>query len=176
MIRTARLPGLLAGAGLVATLLAGCGGDDPVPVEPTGAPPAATSDSSGDSASAESSTASEPAAEASSLPVPPDGPTAITEFPVPAGAEIVDIGPPLGGNWQFGISSPDPATTIEFYLTTLAAEGYTFRENVSVVVGENTIEYDLAFFGTTFGIVDQSDLVGGTLVTVDDEPLDGVTP
>lgn len=159
-------------------MLAGCGSDtaEPEATEPDGSSSATTADSSAGSSSAPSTAETEPAAEASTLPVPPDGPTTITEFPVPAGAEIVDLGPPLSGNWQFGISSPDPATTLEFYKTTLAAEGYTFRENVSVEVGVNTIEYDLAFFGATFGIVDQSDLVPGTLITVDDEPLDGVAP
>lgn len=178
----ARLSGycsrLIAGTALVAALLAGCGSDsaDPVAPDPDGGSSSTNADSSKNS-SASSSAASEPAAEGSTLPVPVDGPTTtITDFPVPDGAEIVDLGPALSGNWQFGISSPDPVTTVEFYKTTLTAAGYTLRENVAVVVGENTIEYDLAFFGTTFGIVDASNVVPGTLVTVDDEPIDGVEP
>lgn len=107
--------------------------------------------------------------------MPPGGPTTITGFPIPGGAQIVDLGPPLDGNWQFVISSPDSATTVEFYKTTLAAEGYTLRENVSVQVGVNTIDYDLAFFGATYGVVSGDDL-SGTLVTVDDDPINGVEP
>ncbi len=160
----ARSTGLLLGL----ALLAGCGGgDDTQTTEPGG----------GSSTSAPADEpASEPAAEPSTLPVPPDGPSTIKEFPVPADAQILDLGPTLSGNWQFGITSPDPATTVAFYKETLGAEGYKLKENVQVKVGANTIDYDLAFYGDTYGIVSENDLAGGTLITVDDEPIDGLAP
>jgi hypothetical protein len=161
---------LLLGPALAATLLAGCGGEDTETTAPAGG-----STSSPSSAPA-TTPADEPAAEPSALPVPEDGPSTIKEFPVPADAQILDLGPPLSGNWQFGITSPDPATTVEFYKETLGAEGYKLKENVQVKVGANTIDYDLAFYGDTYGIVSENDLAGGTLITVDDEPIDGLAP
>ncbi len=86
----------------------------------------------------------------------------------------MEMGPPLDGNWQFLIDSPDTTTTIDFYKRVLLSEGYSIRENVSVVLGANTINYDLAFFGKTFGSV--SDFYGGTAVTVDDDPILGLDP
>lgn len=121
-------------------------------------------------------TMSDSVVEAGALAVPPDGPTTITEFPVPGGAQIIDLGPPIGGNWQFAISAPDAATTLEFYKRTLAAQGYTLRQNASITVGVNTVEFDLAFFGRTYGVVDRNTLVGGVQVTVDARPIRGLEP
>jgi hypothetical protein len=170
MHRSVRAAGpirLLIGSSLAATLLVGCGSgsSDPATPEPADA-----------SSPQVSSTTNAPVIEAATLAVPPGGPTTITEFPIPSGTRIVDIGPPFGGNWQFGISAPDTATTLEFYKKTLAAQGYTLEENASVKVGVNTVVYDLAFFGTAYGIVDENELLGGTLVTVDDSPLTGLEP
>lgn len=180
MIRVPRLSrsGLAAASTcLVAALLTGCSGGnsdgaaEDVPAAPD--PPSIAATTPSDTP-AESTP--EPAIEASALPVPTDGPKGLKEFPVPAGAEIVDLGPPLNNNWQFGIGSPDPATTVDFYKATLATEGYTLRENVQVQVGANKIEYDLAFFGPSYGVVTANDMTGGTLVTVDDEPITGLEP
>lgn len=157
---------LLAGTCLAAALVTGCGGGNDGPTTEPG---------SGSSAPTSSRT-SAPSVESGTLPVPPDGPTSITEFPIPSGAEIVVIGPPFGGNWQFGISSPDTATVLEFYRRTLVADGYTVREDVSQTVGANVIEYDLAFYGPTFGIVDANEVFGGTQVAVDERPLQGLEP
>lgn len=168
----------LAGVCLAATLLAGCGGggDDTETTEPAGGSSVTAASPTSEPAATAASPTSGPAAEAGTLAVPAGGPTAVSEFPIPAGAQVVDLGPPLGGNWQFGISSPDSATAVEFYRTTLAAEGYTLRENVSIQVGVNTSEYDLAFFGTTYGLVGENEGAGGTLVTVDDRPINGLEP
>ncbi|CAN5212263.1 hypothetical protein BH18ACT4_BH18ACT4_00900 [soil metagenome] len=170
---------LIVAMGLTAVLLAGCGGGNDgedsggVPAESTvgsGSPPPSPSTS-------ESQTHNDTSApEADSLPVPPEGPSTITEFPIPGGAVIVDLGPPDFGNWQFGISAPDFATTLEFYRTTLAAQGYTLRENVPIFAGSD-VEYELAFFGPTYGVVFEGGVVlDGTLVTVSDRPIDGIEP
>lgn len=158
---------LLACTCAAAILLVGCGsssGDGP------------TTESGGGSSAPTSSRPNAPAVEAGSLAVPPGGPKTITEFPIPGGAQIVDLGPSISGSWQFGISSPDSATTVEFYRKTLAAQGYTLKENVSLKVGVNTVEYDLAFYGTTYGVVDANPALGGTFVTVADRPIRGLTP
>lgn len=152
---------LLAAFCVCATLLIGCGNtsrsDD---VE-------ATQPASGASTAAPR-TSEAPAVRAGAFAVPPDGPTSITEFPIPAGAEVVDLGPPTLGVWLFGISSPDSATTLDFYRRTLAAQGYTVQENVSHSTAD--IKYDLAFFGKVHGVVSENELAGGTMVTVQDEP------
>lgn len=175
---------VLIGGFLVAMLLAGCGsGESDTEAKDTAANEAREPAPAASSASETKEPASdppdgstpEPETEASTLPVPKDGPTTIKEFPIPSGAEILDMGA-MSGNWQFGISSPDAATTLDFYKTTLADKGYTLKEDVSVKYGENTIEWDLAFFGTTYGVVEEDELTGGTLVTVDDEPIDGLKP
>jgi len=119
-------------------------------------------------------TAKAPAGPASTRAIPKGGPKAISRFPVPGRATFVDLGPAFGGNWQFGISSPDSATTLAFYRKTLTAMGYTIKEDVTAKVGANTIEYDLAFSGPTYGVVDEFN--GGTQVTVDDRPLSALQP
>lgn len=163
----------LAGAVVAATLLAGCGGDEPATVGPER--PASSAAAGTGASSPPSSASTTPAAQAGSLPVPADGPKTITEFPIPAGAKIVDVGPPIGGNWQFGISSPNTATVLQFYRTTLAARGYALEEKRKVQAGKNTIEYDLSFSGPgpIYGLVDENSLAGGTNVTVTDRPIKG---
>lgn len=164
---------LLAGTCLTATLFVGCGGDNAT-TDPADSPAATT-----DPAGAPLATTSRPSGttvEASTLAVPPGGPKAITEFPIPRGAKIVDLGPAIGGNWQFGISSPNVATTLNFYKNTLVAEGYTLKEKASITVGVNTVEYDLAFFGKLYVVVDENALAGGTAVTVAERPIEGLEP
>lgn len=166
---SANLNRLLAGACLAATTLVGCGseGSEGRDGKPTG--PA------GGAASAKS-TSPRPAGEAKTLAVPSGGPKKITDFPIPPGAKIVDVGPAFNQSWQFGISSPDAATTLDFYKTTLADAGYTLKEDASLTVGANTVQYDLAFFGKTYGVVDKNNLAGGTQVSVNDKPLRGIEP
>jgi hypothetical protein len=113
--------------------------------------------------------------EAGSIAVPSGGPEKIARFPIPKGATIVDLGPVVNGNWQFGISSPDPGTTLAFYKATLTKQGYTLKKNVSPDNAPN-VEFDIAFFGKTYGSVDANDLAGGTLVSINDKPLRGLAP
>jgi len=131
------------------------------------------SDKPAKSAPASTST-KEPAVKASKRAIPAGGPKAISTFPVPAGAKYVDLGPAYAGNWQFGISSPDKATTLEFYRKTLAAMGYKLKEDVTAKVGANTIQYDLTFSGPTYGVVDSYG--DATQVTVDDRPISALEP
>lgn len=57
-------------------------------------------------------------AEAEMLPIPADGPPGITEFPVPAGSQLNDLGA-FSGQWQFTILTSDPQSVIDFYAATL---------------------------------------------------------
>lgn len=150
---------------LVVALVAGCGGDstDKSSTEPpvAGSSPAPSG-------------APETEIEADTLTVPSDGPKKIKEFPIPGGAKIIDLGPPSGGNWQFGISSPDRTAVLAFYKKTLLDQGYTVKENVSKTLGENVVNFDLAFFGKTYGVV--TEFGNGTQVTVDDDPVADLEP
>jgi len=114
--------------------------------------------------------------EASTIAVPSGGPKKVSRFPIPRGAKMVDLGPAFNQSWQFAISSPDPATTIAFYKATLAEQGYTVKENVSLTTNPNNVEYDLAFFGKTYGVVDEVGVDVGTQITVNDRPISGLKP
>lgn len=151
---------------LAAALLVGCGGDstDREAAE------------AGGGSSSKPSSSPEPAVEAGTLAVPSGGPEKIEELAIPRGAEIVDLGPASNMSWQFGISSPDTATVLAFYKKALTEDGYTIKEKVTLTVGANDIEYDLAFFGKTYGVVDANELTGGTQVTVNDKPVRGLEP
>jgi len=154
---------LLASTCCAAALLTGCGGDS-------------TDEKATSPAAGGSSTSAVSGAEASTLAVPSGGPGKITEFPIPGGAKIVDTGPAFNKSWTFGISSPDTAAVVAFYKKALTDERYTVKENVTLANNANNIEYDLAFFGETYGVVDESDLTGGTQVTVNDQPIRGLEP
>lgn len=152
---------------LAAVLLAGCGGDstDGSSTNPVDSPPS------------KSSSPPESATQADTLAVPSGGPKKIKEFPIPGGAETVDIGPAFNLSWQFGISSPDTTAVLAFYKKALTDRGYTVKEQVTQEVGANSIERDLAFFGKTYGIVDEdASIAGGTLISVNDNPLQGLEP
>jgi len=149
---------------LAAASLAGCGGDsaDKKPAESPGAASSAPAPKSG--------------GEAGTLAVPAGGPETIKDFPIPRGAKIIDLGPAGNMSWQFGIGSPDAATVLAFYKKALTDEGYTVKENVKLTDNPNNIEYDLAFFGKAYGVVDEDAGIGGTQVTVNDRPIDGLEP
>ncbi len=151
---------------LAAASLAGCGSDsaDKKPAEPPGA------------ASSAPASAPKSGGEAGSLAVPAGGPETIEDFPIPRGAKIIDLGPAGNMSWQFGIGSPGAATVVAFYKKALADEGYTVKENVKLTDNPNNIVYDLAFFGKAYGVVDEADLIGGTQVSVNDRPIDGLEP
>lgn len=161
---------LIRGVALAALLLPGCRGDKSETVGPE-----RPSSSAAPGSTPSSGATTKPAAQAGSLPIPAGGPTTITEFPIPGGAKIVDGGPALGGNWQFGISSPGPAAVLQFYRTTLAAKGYTLEEKRKVQAGKNTVEYDQSFSGPgpIYVLVDENPLAGGTSITVTNRPITG---
>jgi hypothetical protein len=143
---------------------------------PTGPGAPSSEDLRGAGKSSSTTTPSKPATvEASTIAVPSGGPKKISRFPIPRSAKMIDLGPAFNQNWQFGISSPDPATTIAFYKAALTKQGYTVKENAALTNNPNNIEYDLAFFGKTYGVVDE---IGpdGTQITVTDRPIDGLKP
>ena len=155
------LASLLAAAALIGAAVTGCGDGAGAAGDPAAGAPANRS-----------AGASVP--NASTRDIPSGGPQAIKDFPVPVGAKFVNLGPAYGGNWQFGISSPGTDGVVAFYRKTLPAMGYTVKEDVSVQVGANTVQWELTFAGPTYGMV--NGLYGNTLVTVDDKPLKALNP
>lgn len=154
---------MLVSSCLMAALLVGCGNDS-------------TDDGAANRATGSSSEPSNPpATQADTLAVPSGGPKKIKEFPIPQGAKIVDIGPAYNLSWQFGISSPNTTAVLAFYKDALVERGYTVREKATQSIGANRVERDLAFFGKTYGIVDADEsIAGGTLISVNDNPLQGL--
>jgi len=150
---------------LAAALLVGCGGEG---TDKESSEPAVDS-------SSKASSSPESAVDASTLAVPSGGPEKIKSFAIPRGAKIVDAGPAFNMSWTFGISSPDTATVLAFYKKALTDGGYTIEEKVTPTTNAN-VEFDLAFYGKTYGVVDASELTGGTQVTVNDRPVRGLEP
>ena len=143
------------------------------------APPSETASEAEESATpeAEETTSQETAtpedtgsgvAEAEMLPIPADGPPGITEFPVPAGSQLNDLGA-FSGQWQFTILTSDPQSVIDFYAATLPELGYTLEEDPITTAGVNVVEWDLGFTGPAFGTLNDAPALGGVDVIVGDE-------